>query len=283
MNNFLEEQLETTSCPLCSSNSSQGKYTFGSFKVVKCRSCDLWYLSPRLLEKEMLKLYSDTDYFSGGDEGGYSDYAQQESALKRTFRKFVLYLAEKGLTGGDLLEVGCGYGYLLMEAKDQFKSVAGTEYSPEAVAYAKKKCECVITGGVYDIPEGMKYDCIIAVGVLEHVYEPVSFVKELAGHLRDNGVLVFATPNFGSFWRRLFGSRWPSFKVPEHVVFYDQETLNKLFETSGFKDMQVVPYPHAFPISLVAEKLGFSVPSFIGKYNIWLPATTVAIAGRKVR
>jgi hypothetical protein len=53
----------------------------------------------------------ESSYYAGGSRAGETSYRAQESAL-RYFQR-LQNLAKRGLTGGDLLEVGCGFGYLL--------------------------------------------------------------------------------------------------------------------------------------------------------------------------
>ena len=95
------------------------------------------------------------------------------------------------------------------------------------------------------------------------------------------GSLVLAAPDAGSFWRRGMGRRWPSFKLPEHVLYFDRHTLGRLMAESGLVDLAPVPYPHAFPLPLVASKLGWRLPRTLQGINLWLPATTVAVIGTK--
>ncbi|MGE3468665.1 MAG: class I SAM-dependent methyltransferase, partial [Pyrinomonadaceae bacterium] len=85
--------------------------------VVRCTECSMHYLYPRLNEAAMQRFYREDDYFVGG-VSGYSDssYSDQERALRSTFRCLMDNMKKRGLAGGSLLEVGCGYGYLLAEA-----------------------------------------------------------------------------------------------------------------------------------------------------------------------
>jgi hypothetical protein len=87
--------------------------------------CNVWsanfrYLSPRWREAEMLTAYADPNYFKGGGEYGYSrqqgSYLDQELSLRLTFKRFIQQLQQHGMTGGHLLEIGCGYGFLLEAA-----------------------------------------------------------------------------------------------------------------------------------------------------------------------
>lgn len=277
------DNLEISCCPLCGSLKTYDNtsYDLAPYKVVRCQKCHLWYLSPRLKESEMMKLYSDDSYFGRDDEHGYSSYEAQQESLKRTFRRFLAQLKENGYAGGSLLEVGCGYGYLLEEAKPYFSRRVGTDYSMEAVEQASKICDQVTLGGVDDVPSGETFDIIITVGVIEHIYSPVEFVKKLHKRLSAHGKLILATPHMGSFWRYIMGRGWPSFKVPEHVTYYDSNSLRTLFEKGGFQNMRPLSFPHAFPLSLIGEKVGINVGDKLGALNMWLPATTLALVGEK--
>ncbi|MBI5640987.1 MAG: class I SAM-dependent methyltransferase [Nitrospirae bacterium] len=273
------EELEIVSCPVCGNREKEAVYEgFQPFCVVRCRACGLSYLSPRKTEAALLRKYSEDDYFEG--EGtGYADYIAQEEALRKTFRRFLSNLRIRGITGGDLLEVGCGYGFLLDEARGFFQRRTGMDFSRRAVELAGKRADRVFEGGIDQIPADEKYDCIIATQVIEHVYQPKAFMKKLTGRLRKGGRMVIATPDMDSFWRRLMGQRWPSFKIPEHVLFFNRGTLSSLMSDAGLTGVQPIPYPHAFPLSLIAAKLHMPFPSGFGGISLWLPATTIALCG----
>lgn len=232
----------------------------------------------------MLDVYRSGDYFEGG-ESGYDSYHAQEPALRATFRRVVANLVAAGFSGGDLLEVGCGYGFFLEEAALAFRTLTGTELSAGAAAAGRARGLRVVAGGLDALPPEARFDCIFSGHVIEHVYDPHPFVERLAGLLRPGGVLVLGTPDGGSAWRRLLRSRWPSYKLPEHVVFYDYASLTRLLSDSGLMEVQRFRYPHAFPLSLVWRRLGIGAlgRAFgrLGRLVIWLPATTVAVSGRR--
>src|SRR5213594_2591013 len=108
----------------------------------------------------MQRAYADADYFEGG-ACGYSDvsYAMQERALRATFKRLMRNLQKHDLTGGDLLEVGCGYGYLLDEAQGFFRSRTGTEFSHEAVTLASPRADRIYEGGLEQLATEKKFDC----------------------------------------------------------------------------------------------------------------------------
>ena len=278
-------ELETTACPLCNAPEGARLYSGGGFApygLLGCPACGLQYLSPRLKESAMAAHYARDDYFQS-DAQGYADYRAQEPALRATFRRFLQTLAGRGHGGGALLEVGCGYGYLLDEARPYFTRRVGTDFSPQAAREAARLADAVYAGGIEAVAGSEPFDCIIATHVIEHVYRPHVFVRALMARLRPGGRLVLAAPDAGSFWRRLMGRRWPSFKLPEHVLYFNHRTLARLFTDAGLPSPQAVPYPHAFPLPLVAAKLGLKLPQSLQRYSLWLPATTVAMVGVKPR
>ena len=276
------ENLDYPACPVCASDQRQFLFRLhGSYHVARCTACRLHYLYPRLTEAAMQEVYRESSYYEGG-ACGYADasYSAQETALRATFKRLLRNLAKRGLTGGDLLEVGCGYGYLLDEARSFFDRRVGTDFSNEAAEIARVTGAEVFVGGIEQVPPERKFDCIIAIQVIEHVYQPLSFVKQVASHTKTGGHIVVATPDIGGALRKTMGRRWPSFKVPEHVVYFDFQSLRALMHQAGLIDVRRLPYPHAFPLGLISAKFGLNMPSLLAGLKIWVPATTVAAYGR---
>jgi SAM-dependent methyltransferase len=276
---FEPDEIETAACPVCNSNDFQVAYDrFKPYFVVQCQSCSVYYLSPRPSEEAARKHYMSGDYFTD-NKFGYSDYQSQEKNLRATFRRFLQNLKKASLDGGSLLDVGCGNGYLLAEAKPLFDRRVGLELDPQAAATAAKHCDHIFKEPVDLLPATEKFNCITAINVIEHIYRPIDFLSHLRNHLQPNGSLVIATPDMGSFWRRLMGGGWPSFKIPEHILFFNRQNLESLFNKAGFTTATPISFPHAFPLSLVASKLHLSLPSFCSNIQVWIPQTMTAVYG----
>jgi SAM-dependent methyltransferase len=238
------------------------------------------YLSPRLNEPAMLRFYEDDKYFESGDIG-YTSYTQQEVSLRYSFRRFLEQLHRRNLSGGSLLEVGCGYGFLLDEAKPYFDYRAGIDFSG-AVKSASERADRVYQGDLDMIPDVERFDCIILVSVIEHVHRPVEYMRKLRQRLRPGGKLVVATPDVDSIFRRLLGRRWPGFQViPEHVAFYSRPTLSALMAKAGFARVLRVPYVRAYPANLVVEEFNVwpTIMRRLGERNVAFPGYMVALCG----
>ena len=81
----------------------------------------------------------------------------------------------------------------------------------------------------------------------------------------------------------VMGRRWPSFKFPEHVVFYDEDALTSLMRQAGLEDVARIPHPHAFPVHEIGKKLGLPVFPGVASWNMWFPSVALAVVGRKMR
>ena len=273
--------LEHPACPLCRSDEREFPFELSDgYRVARCQNCHTHYLYPRLTEEAMQLVYQDPSYYQGG-HSGYADtsYFDQEAALRATFRSLLRNLQKRGMTGGDLLEVGCGYGYLLDEARPYFRCRVGTECSPEAASQARATGADVLVGGVKELANGALFECALAVQVIEHIYDPVRFMKQLVAHVKPGGYVALATPDIGGALRKLMGRSWPSFKVPEHVLYFDFHSLQRLMREAGLVKISKLPYPHAFPFGLIAAKFGLSLPRTLARINLWVPATTIAAYG----
>lgn len=273
-------ELERVACPVCGADAPALMYDLSPYRVVRCPSCGTSYLSPRLNEPAMLRFYQDDKYFENGDVG-YTSYLRTEMSLRYSFRRFLRQLHRRKLAGGSLLEVGCGYGFLLDEAKPYFDYRAGIDFSG-AVESARERADRVYQGDLDAIPDGERFDCIILVSVIEHVHQPVEFLRKLRARLRPSGKVVVATPDVDSIFRRLLGRRWPAFQViPEHVAFYNRATLSALMAKAGFSSTLPLTFVRAYPAKLVVEEFNVwpAILRRFGDRDVAFPGYMVALCG----
>src|SRR5260370_19823353 len=121
--------------------------------------------------------------------------------------------------GGRLLEIGCGSGRFLSIAQLLGWQVCGVEPDPVAAAVAKGLVGCEIhVGTIEDAPfDAGHFDAIVSSHVIEHAYDPRSFVANAGRLLAPGGVLTCLTPNFGSVGHKLFGRDWYCLDPPRHM------------------------------------------------------------------
>ena len=124
---------------------------------------------------------------------------------------------EATLDGLDLLDVGCGAGLLAEPLARLGASVTGIDPSERAIEAARRHAEAggldvryrpATAGQLLD--EGLRFDAVTALEVIEHVPDPEGFAYELASLLRPGGVLVLSTLNRtpSSFAKAIVGAEY---------------------------------------------------------------------------
>jgi 2-polyprenyl-3-methyl-5-hydroxy-6-metoxy-1,4-benzoquinol methylase len=200
---------------------SNGLYYF------TCPRCQLDRVAP-LPTREVLKDYYDKAYEV--DREGY----------RRNLRRYSprdLKLLERLNGKGRMLEVGCSWGYFLVAARSCGWHVQGLELSDSASQWAKDKLGLDVTcGTIEDTPlaESTGFDVVVAWHVIEHVQDPVCFLKIVRERLRPGGLLALRTPNIRSLPARLNGWAWHWVGAPAHLSLFSPKSLRLAVERAGF-------------------------------------------------
>ena len=68
------------------------------------------------------------------------------------------------------------------------------------------------------------FDVVTMWDILEHIPDPVPFLRRAASLLRPGGLIFVKVPNPDSLEARVFGGRWPLL-LPEHLNYFNLRTL----------------------------------------------------------
>jgi SAM-dependent methyltransferase len=71
--------------------------------------------------------------------------------------------------------------------------------------------------------------------VLEHLYDPASYLESARELLRPDGRLIVQVPNAACWQFLLFGERWNGIDVPRHLVDFRLTDLDTLLDHCGFE------------------------------------------------
>ncbi len=239
-----QEELEKASCDFCGARTAQHKFTRADgMRVAECPQCGLAYLDPRP-RQEFISRFYDADYFTGvsadrGDGGlrcrtaGAGPTGDDDEAP----RCLELIKARlDGISGRDILEIGCATGTLLSWLKREGASARGLELSDYAAGIARSRGLDVTTGTIETMKSAGRrlFDMIIAFEVIEHVARPALFLQEVAGHIRPGGHLLLSTPNYACSQR--YGEHWAGFTGSfEHLYFFSKDVLERMAEPAGLQ------------------------------------------------
>ncbi|MBO9536967.1 class I SAM-dependent methyltransferase [Herbaspirillum sp.] len=159
--------------------------------------------------------------------GEFIDFFQRASALLR----------KKPASAAD---IGCGGVYLLQKVREQGLAVKGIDPSPVTSA-AGKKVGIEIVPDFYPSPSlTERFDVLFHYDVLEHVEDPVAFLRAHHGNLSSDGALIFAVPDCSH--HIALGD--VSMLLHEHLNYFDEDSLARVVRAAGFEPLRLEPARH---------------------------------------
>ncbi len=233
---------ETVACCVCGVD-GVALYRLTPFGVVRCPVCELVFVSPRLSPSALQRLYDEPAYFEGGV---YGDQSSRSPAmvLQRTWTAG--RLAEIGRhrqPPARLLEIGSGYGLFLDEARRAGYDVRGVELSRTGAEHARQQLGLdVFCGQLADAPADPA-DVVCFWDTLEHVPDPLEFLRQVRRRLAPDGVFALSVPYFSSVPARLLRSKWWTLKPEQHIWHFTPATLRLVAARAGLVVTSVITSP----------------------------------------
>lgn len=161
---------------------------------------------------------------------------------------------EKFCTGKTVLDVGCigqdrnfmADNWLHNKIKRIASRADGVDILLSEIDELKKKGY-----SMYSIDElkalNTKYDVVLMADVIEHVDDPVSFLKFYSAFLKDDGVMVISTPNSNrsnNFVNILFNNTYSV--NPEHVFWFCPKTMAEVVDRAKLSLSDFYWAPHYY-------------------------------------
>lgn len=195
-----------------------------------CLSCGFVKADDRYFSANYDEVYSDA-YYKCGD---YYDYKAEEVALKKNFRNRLNKILSYR-NAGDLLDIGCGYGFFLELAKPYY-SVQGVERNRKLSHKVSQRLSLPIYGGDFlESAFHKQYDILTAFDVVEHIPRPDLFIQKCYKINKDKGLLFIETGDIEALLPKIQGKKWRLINPPEHLNYFSVKTLSLLLESCGYE------------------------------------------------
>ncbi|OIQ00694.1 MAG: hypothetical protein AUK35_02280 [Zetaproteobacteria bacterium CG2_30_46_52] len=252
-------ELEDVKCNFCGSDkhqklfSKQGSLSAHMFQIVACADCGLVFVNPRLTTQQVADLYQQA-YFQGDGFDGSVHYeqsiaseAESNDAERALSRISSLYPAT-----AKILEIGPGMGGFMQLAKNRGYAVQGLELSDYAAKQLQARGLDVLQGSLpTSALAAQSFDVIVAVEVIEHVTDPMTFFKEVNRLLKPGGLFYYETGNVACENAKTLGADWDYIMPEGHLYYFSPQIMGEYLAASGF----AVAYPNWSPPQRTAFRL----------------------------
>lgn len=256
---FSSAEKDDLPCPACGSTDVEPSFEKHHFGYARCKHCGTLYQTPRPTPDCFEAFYRDSVSSQYWAEEFFPRVA--ESRRERIFAPRVARLqelcAEHAFQPGTVMDIGAGYGIFLEEWLRQMPDSHLIAVEPSA--HLADVCREKGFEVVQEMAEQVKgYDKVadlaICFEVLEHVHEPLAFVRTLRGFVAPGGYLLVSTLCIDGFDLQILWERSNSISPPHHINFFSINGLERLFTQAGFTDIEVIT-PGRLDVDIVRNAL----------------------------
>lgn len=240
--------IKPAPCPVCRQTLTRFEFvvkdaTSGEqFSIFFCSLCKNGFTIP--VPKNLSRYYPFT-YYSRIKTWVYKQLQVRRPELIRSLLK-----------KGKLLDIGCGDGNLSQQLDRRIYAYTGIE-----TPYANSRNPLVKPVGVEGIRETRNsFHAVMFWESFEHLKDPVNALKKAHRLLKTNGFLIIECPDYSSWEKVLFASRWFHLDPPRHLFHYTPIGLSSLLKRMKFTtiEQRQIYAPEYTPVGL-AQSLLFRI------------------------
>ena len=261
-------------CPACDSSAvGADGFTKLGFRYEVCARCGTLYVSPRptpAMQETFARQSEATVYW-----GTHFYRETAEARREKIFRPRAALIADLVRTGvvprtGVFADVGAGYGIFLEEiaALRLFQDVVGIEPAPQLANVCRDKGFRVVEKMMEEVEGVLSSDLLTAFEVLEHVFDPATFLGSCAAALSEEGVLLFTTLTIDGFDLQVLWNESKSIYPPQHINLISVAGLQALVNRSGLEIISITT-PGQLDIDIVANAVldnpSLPLPRFVAR------------------
>ena len=262
------DQESLLACPICGRTDPQvwgpvldHSVSKEPFTLVDCVHCGFRFTSPRPRPNTIGRYYASEEYISHSNtRKGFVASAYQRVRAHALRKK--VDLVKRLQPKGRVLDVGCGTGEFLAELKQNQYLVQGVEPEVKAREQAIANHALSVLPKLQLVEAREQFQVITLWHVLEHLHDLRGSMKQLFARTAEDGVLMIAVPDRGSWDSDHYGENWAAYDVPRHLWHFRQQDVRRLLHEHGFELMESRRMPFdAFYIAILSERYrGHSLP-----------------------
>lgn len=229
-------------CPACGGTAGTPAFEKYGFAYRSCPDCRTLFMSPRPSAAVLADYYATSENYRYWATHIFpASEATRREKIHKPWLDRVLAYADRFATGRDLLvEVGPGFGTFaaLATQSGAFARVVAIEPTPEMAASCRNRGVAVVERRIEDIEDDVSdADVLVCFEVIEHLFDPATFVAWAHRLLKPGGLFVLSCPNGLGFDIAMLGPGSQAVDA-EHINLFNPESLGGLLERNGFEVLE---------------------------------------------
>jgi SAM-dependent methyltransferase len=249
----------TVPCPACGQTVARRAFEKYRCQFVRCRDCDTLYMSPRPTPALMDDYYSHSENYRLWAEHIFptSEARRRDKICRPLLDTIARACADHQVAPGHLMELGPGFGTFAALALESgaFQRVSAVERTPSMAQACRQHGITVHEMAAEDVPADFDdpADVLVCFEVIEHVFDPVSFLGTASRLLRRGGLLVLTCPNGNGFDTQVLGAESVAVDT-EHVNLFNPASMARLLDRVGYEILEIST-PGRLDAELVREAI----------------------------
>jgi SAM-dependent methyltransferase len=252
---FSEETRRNLPCIACGSQDTTEEFSKNGFGYALCGECGTLYQTPRPPIEEFEAFYRNSESSRYWAEVFFPAVA--EARRKKIFAprvdRLMFMCDDINLNVSKLIDVGAGYGIFLDEwrKKKSDTELLAIEPSSHLADECRRKSLNVVESIVENVTGYDNYaDLVVCFEVLEHVDNPLEFVRIMKRMVKPGGYLFVSTLCIDGFDLQMLWDQSNQISPPHHINFHSIKGFEKLFERAGLVDT-VITTPGQLDVDIV--------------------------------
>jgi len=247
------KEFVKVNCPACH---MEGLFAFKKwgFNHKKCPSCNTLYNSPRPVEALLLEYYNNFKAPNMWTEMLLNTDVERKRLQNKPRVELILSMMQIN-DNAIAVDIGAGSGAFCLALQDtgKFHEVIASEIADEGIEACKNKGLVTFKGTVADMPAEYAY-LITMNDLIEHLFDPSSFLSDCHRVLQSGGYLSIATPNGEGFDFKLLGGNTKNITPPEHINYFNPYSIQLMLKSIGFTDIQVTT-PGILDVDIIKREI----------------------------
>lgn len=241
---FGDEIRVEVECVACGSGRCTRQFEKNGFAYAQCAECATLFQSPRPPIAAFEEFYRQSESSTYWAEVFFPAVAEvrREKIFRPRVERLARLCADHGIAVDRLIDVGAGYGIFLEEWRALFPAahLVAVEPSESLANECRSKGFAVVEAIVENVAgHDQSADLVTCFEVLEHVYDPLAFVRVLARLARPGGYVFLSTLGADGFDLQVLWEKSTQIFPPHHLNFLSVNGFERLFERAGLTEVSV--------------------------------------------